>query len=69
MSQPLRTHAHREGRFVAVVVEDTCSGIDPDKLDVIFEPFFTTKDVVVARSAKGDLGKTQGILTIRGSGL
>ncbi len=41
----LRTHAHREGRFVAVAVEDTGCGIDPAKIEVIFEPFFTTKEV------------------------
>jgi PAS domain S-box-containing protein len=38
-------HADRSGRFVAVTVADTGSGIAADKLDAIFEPFFTTKDV------------------------
>ncbi|GGE82976.1 PAS domain-containing protein [Sphingomonas prati] len=33
------------GRFVAIAISDTGSGIDPDKLDRIFEPFFTTKAV------------------------
>lgn len=41
----LRAHARRDGRFVAVSVTDTGSGIVADKLDAIFEPFFTTKDV------------------------
>ena len=41
----LRGQARRDGRFVAVSVADTGSGIRPDMLEAIFEPFFTTKDV------------------------
>jgi PAS domain S-box-containing protein len=42
---PLRAHGARPGRFVAVSLADTGSGIPPDRLDHIFEPFFTTKAV------------------------
>jgi signal transduction histidine kinase len=38
-------HGPRVGRFIAVAVEDTGSGIAADKLEIIFEPFFTTKEV------------------------
>ena len=41
----LRSHATRNGQFVAISVKDTGSGIAADKLEAIFEPFFTTKDV------------------------
>jgi nitrogen-specific signal transduction histidine kinase/CheY-like chemotaxis protein len=41
----LRGYASRDGRFVAVSVADTGSGIPVDRLEAIFEPFFTTKDV------------------------
>jgi len=35
----------RAGRFIAVAVNDTGSGIAADQMEVIFEPFFTTKEV------------------------
>ncbi|GGB41264.1 histidine kinase [Sphingomonas metalli] len=38
-----RGHGGAEGRFVAVRIADTGSGIAPDTLEKIFEPFFTTK--------------------------
>jgi len=41
----VRRHAACKGNFVAVSVEDSGTGIDPDTLGRIFEPFFTTKDV------------------------
>jgi PAS domain S-box-containing protein len=41
----MRAHGPRAGRFIAVAVKDSGSGIAADKLEVIFEPFFTTKEV------------------------
>ena len=41
----LRSHPPQIGRFVAISVLDTGSGIAAEKLDQIFEPFFTTKAV------------------------
>ena len=32
-------------RFIALKIEDTGTGIDPQHLDLIFDPYFTTKDV------------------------
>ncbi|MFL5164090.1 MAG: PAS domain-containing protein [Microvirga sp.] len=41
----IRGHAGSPGRFVAVSISDTGSGIPADHLGQIFEPFFTTKEV------------------------
>jgi PAS domain S-box-containing protein len=41
----IRGHAGGPGRFVAVSIGDTGSGIPADRLGQIFEPFFTTKEV------------------------
>ncbi|RZM35577.1 MAG: PAS domain-containing protein [Sphingomonas sp.] len=41
----VRSHPAVEGRFVAIAMRDTGSGIAADKLERIFEPFFTTKGV------------------------
>jgi signal transduction histidine kinase len=39
------TSEKRRGRYIAISVTDTGSGIAPDQLSAIFEPFFTTKEV------------------------
>ena len=41
----VRSHSAVAGRYVAIAMRDTGSGIAPDKLERIFEPFFTTKGV------------------------
>ena len=41
----VRSHPAVEGRFVAISMTDTGSGIETDQLERIFEPFFTTKSV------------------------
>jgi CheY-like chemotaxis protein len=42
---PSRARRGGVGRFVAVALTDTGSGIPPGKIGQIFEPFFTTKEV------------------------
>jgi CheY-like chemotaxis protein len=42
---PIRGHRGSAGKFVAVSLTDTGSGIAPDRLPHIFEPFYTTKEV------------------------
>jgi PAS domain S-box-containing protein len=39
------TNEWRSGRFIAVSVTDSGTGIAPNRLAVIFEPFYTTKEV------------------------
>jgi CheY-like chemotaxis protein len=41
----IRGHAGGRGKFVAVSITDTGSGIPAGQLGQIFEPFFTTKEV------------------------
>jgi PAS domain S-box-containing protein len=42
--QTLRVKSEiRDGDFVAVAIEDSGTGIDPEKLDRLFDTFFTTK--------------------------
>ncbi len=41
----VRAHPAIDGRFIAISIADTGSGIPADKLERIFEPFFTTKGV------------------------
>ncbi len=41
----IRGHHPVEGRYVAISITDTGSGIAKDKVEHIFEPFFTTKGV------------------------
>jgi signal transduction histidine kinase len=43
-SRTLRMTTERHGSDeIAISIEDTGSGIDPDKMDAIFDAFFTTK--------------------------
>ena len=39
------TSLKRDGEFIAISVNDTGTGIPPEKLAAIFEPFYTTKEV------------------------
>ena len=42
---PIRGHGGGPGRFVAISLADTGSGMPPDRMVQIFEPFFTTKEL------------------------
>jgi signal transduction histidine kinase len=39
------TSEKRDGKFIAISITDTGTGIPHDKLTSIFEPFYTTKEV------------------------
>ena len=39
------TSREHRGKFIAISVKDTGTGIAPDRLAAIFEPFYTTKEV------------------------
>lgn len=39
------TNRKHSGKFIAISVKDTGTGIAPDRLTAIFEPFYTTKEV------------------------
>jgi len=41
----VRSHPAVPGRFIAISITDTGSGIEADQVDRIFEPFYTTKGV------------------------
>ena len=41
----VRGHPRVEGSFIAISIQDSGTGIPPEKIERIFEPFFTTKDV------------------------
>lgn len=42
---PVREKPATDGAFIAIMVRDTGTGIDPALVDRIFEPFFTTKAI------------------------
>jgi PAS domain S-box-containing protein len=39
------TSRKQSGKFIAISVKDTGTGIPPDRLTAIFEPFYTTKEI------------------------
>ncbi|GGD84384.1 hypothetical protein GCM10011515_00160 [Tsuneonella deserti] len=41
----MRAHPAVPGRFIAVSIADSGTGLAPDQVDRIFEPFYTTKEV------------------------
>jgi len=58
------TSGKHSGKFIAISVKDTGTGIPPDRLTAIFEPFYTTKEV-----GKGTgLGLSQAVGFARQSG-
>lgn len=42
---PIRGHGGNKAPFAAISLEDTGTGIAPDRIGRIFEPFYTTKEV------------------------